>query len=71
MKGYGLPRSTDVESPDIADNNTYGLASHKTRNPGKGGEIKATQKSKKKRSARRVYKKRERHRAKQSIREDL
>ena len=39
MKGYGLPRNTDVAAPDCADINTYGLQSGSGNLPGKGGDI--------------------------------
>jgi len=41
MRGYGLPRNTDVGAPDCADIKEYGLASHKARLPGKGGDIRS------------------------------
>ena len=49
MKGYGLPRNDDVGSPDKGDIALYGLSS-------KHGK----QNSKKKKSARRIWKKKER-----------
>jgi hypothetical protein len=49
MLGYGLPRNKNVEYPDIADIQHYGL------NTSAGG--KRHQKSNKKRRARRLWKK--------------
>ena len=42
MKGYGLPRNTDVAAPDCADINTYGLQSGSGNLPGKGGDIRSS-----------------------------
>jgi hypothetical protein len=59
MIGYGLPRNNDVEYPDVADIQYYGL------NTSSGG--KCYQKSKKKRRARRMWKKITRRKAKELI----
>lgn len=38
MKGYGLPRNTDVSAPDVLDIHTYGLKTSAGQLPGKGGD---------------------------------
>lgn len=56
MKPYGLPRNDDVENPDVADIQLYGLKTSK------GGRC--YQKPKSKASSRRIWKKKARKEAK-------
>ena len=61
MKPYGVPRTTDVESPDVGDIKQYGLKSSSGNLPGKGGDIRSPHKSSDlKKKARRRFKRRER-----------
>lgn len=70
MKAYGIPRNTDIESPDVADIGEYGLSSRYGRLPGKGGDIRSMFKNAdSKRSARRRYKRKARAEGKRDCRE--
>jgi len=61
MKAYGLPRSDDVENPDMGDIRDFGLKSSAGKLPGKGGDIRSSHKnSASKRSTRRYFKKKAR-----------
>ena len=62
MKGYGLPRHTDLELPDLADIKFYGLAA---------GQLhpKWTANGDNKRRARRVWKKIERSKVRRELHE--
>jgi len=71
MRGYGLPRDNDVEYPDIADIQLYGLKSC-TGNDPNGRDFKSTtRKAKNRQSSRRIWKKKERLLAKKDIREEV
>jgi hypothetical protein len=61
MRGYGLPRNTCIDAPNVGDIQDYGRKSSVGRLPEKGGEYKSYTRSAKARNAtRRIYKKRER-----------
>jgi hypothetical protein len=64
MRGYGLPRTKDLEYPDIDDIQTYGLASHVGQFPGKSGDYHGYLRPKSKARNRRIWKRKERLRAK-------
>jgi hypothetical protein len=64
MKAYGLPRDDDVENPDVADIKLYGLKTSI------GGRDYFKNKQAK-RNTRRIYKKKERIRAKLIIKQEL
>ena len=38
MKAYGIPRTKDVEWPDVADIQNYGMSSHVGKYPSKSGD---------------------------------
>ena len=58
MKAYGLPRHKDIEYPDVADIQQYGLASHVGRVKTESKEYKSyTRKAIKRREVRRYWKK--------------
>ena len=64
MKPYGVPRLKDLESPDCADIHKFGLKSSKSRVKGIGGDIKNSfRKPQSKKSSRRVWKGKERQKA--------
>lgn len=68
MKPYGLPRTLDLESPDIADIQEYGLKSSSGRIFKASGEYKSyTRSSKNRKRMRRIWKRNERQRAKQLL----
>jgi hypothetical protein len=60
MKGYGLPRTKDIESPDLGDIAFYGL---------RAGQLhpKWTAHGDNKRRARRIWKKAERSRVRREL----
>lgn len=66
MKGYGLPRNLDVQSPDCADISLYGLKSSFYSFAKHGKDRKGMKPSAKAR-ARRIWKKKERLAAKRNI----
>jgi hypothetical protein len=68
MRAYGLPRDDDATNPDKADIRLYGRASHVGNLPGKGGDIRAPQKSRSRRAARRRLARQERARVRSAIR---
>jgi len=68
MKPYGLPRWKNIEFPDVADIQEFGLKSSAGNLPKKGGDIHSSFRSSSgKRGTRRVYKKRERLRVKREL----
>ena len=68
MKPYGLPRTPDIESPDIADIQMYGLKSSAGRCFKANGEYKSyTRSSKVRKRVRRIWKRRERQHGKQLL----
>lgn len=72
MRAYGLPRDLDLESPDLADIQTFGLKSSKSRARGKGGDVKNSfRSSSRKRNTRRDFKKSARREATLKIREEV
>lgn len=72
MRGYGLPRNTCIDAPDVADIRNYGRKSSIGRLPEKGGEYKSyTRSAKARNAARRIYKKAERVHATNDIRNDI
>lgn len=62
MKAYGLPRDNDIEFPDLGDCRTYALKTS-------AGGDRFKNKSEKRR-VRRIFKKAERHYAKDAIRKE-
>ena len=60
MKAYGIPRYTDLQSPDKQDILNFGLKSSKGRLCKKGGDIRSSQKATSKQATRRYWKKKER-----------
>jgi hypothetical protein len=56
MRGYGLPRNDDVQSPDAADLRAYGLKASRGMIAGPGGARRSAQKAAKKARARRIWK---------------
>lgn len=72
MRGYGLPRSWDVDAPDIADIHNYGFAGNRGRDPGRSGEIRSCIKGAQCRNnSRRVWKKQARTLAKSQLIQDM
>jgi hypothetical protein len=71
MRGYGLPRTLDLEFPDVADIQTYGLKSCVGSIRGKGGDHRGIQKSKRKKASRRIFKKSARTQMKRNIRNEI
>jgi len=72
MKPYGLPRHDDVAHPDCGDLSAYALKSSKGHSKQKGGDFKNTVRSSNvKRQTRRLFKKAERLRCKQSLMAEL
>jgi hypothetical protein len=68
MRGYGLPRNTDIAKPDVLDIQVYGRASHIGQIPKKCGVFKSyTRNTKSRRATRRIYKHIERFLAKKQI----
>lgn len=71
MKPYGLPRLSDIESPDKADIHNWCLKSSAGKFREKGGDFKNSRRNtKKKKQVRRSYKKAERHKAKEALRKE-
>lgn len=68
MRAYGLPRHAFWKYPDMGDAREFGLASHRVNLPGKGGDIRAPQKSAKRRKTRRFFARKARAAAKNHIR---
>ena len=66
MRGYGLPRNSDVQWPDVADLHAYGLRFNYTR-PGKYGPKPAIRSAASRRWARRFWKRVARREGKASI----
>lgn len=60
MRGYGLPRTKDIESPDLADIACYGLKAARL-------HPKWTANGDNKKRARRIWKKAERSRARKGL----
>lgn len=71
MKGYGLPREKSLESPDIADIQEFGLASHVGKLPGKSGDFHPYNPPEDKARTRRLWKRKERLKAKKIIEQSL
>lgn len=72
MKGYGLPRNTDVAAPDCADTATYGLKSSAGNLRGKGGDIHSNfRSSEAKARARRTWKRAARAEGKAACRQEV
>lgn len=68
MKAYGIPRIKDVEWPDVADIQNYGMPSHVGKYPSKSGDYKAyTRKAANRQATRRRFKRIERMAAKHNI----
>ncbi len=68
MRGYGLPRSTDIAQPDVVDIQVYGRASHIGQIPKKCGVFKPLVRNNElRRATRRIYKHIERASAKKQI----
>ena len=68
MIGYGLPRHSNVEFPDIADIQTYGLKSSTGKMPEKCGDYKPYVRSANNRAqTKRYWKRKARSVAKQEI----
>lgn len=70
MKAYGLPRILDLQYPDAADLALYGLKSSAGSLPGKGGEFHGPR-GKGRQAARRIWKKKERAKAKAALRNEI
>ncbi len=71
MRGYGLPRNKDVECADCVDIQTYGLQSSCSRVPRYGNIKNSVRSSKRKRTARRVWKKLERKRQRRELEKEI
>ena len=72
MKPYGIPRTKDVEWPDVADIQNYGLASHVGKFASKSGEYKSyTRNTTNRNITRRHFKRIERINAKNTIQQEL
>jgi hypothetical protein len=71
MKPYGVPRVPDVEYPDVADIQKFGLKSSIGRIAGKGGDIKGYQRPNQKAYSRRIWKKKIRKLANKEIEGEL
>lgn len=68
MKGYGLPRDKNLESPDLVDIRKFALKSSLSRVASKSGDIKNSLRSPSlKRRARRVWKGKERACTKETL----
>ena len=70
MKAYGRKRRKDIEFPDVADIQAYGLPSRAGRLPGKGGDIRPYTKSAKKKAVRRRQKRAARREGKREASEE-
>jgi hypothetical protein len=60
MRAYGLPRNTDVEFPDVADNIYYARPGSVGKLPGKSGDFHRYSKGASKARLRRYWKRRAR-----------
>ena len=69
MKPYGIPRHKEVESPDVADIQRYGMKSCIGKL--KGDQHAYTRSAERRRQTRRFFKKTERMRSKQFIRTEI
>jgi hypothetical protein len=68
MKPYGIPRSSDVQYPDVGDIQTYGMKSYVGQIIRKSGDYRSyTRSTKKKRSIRIYWKRRERNKIKREL----
>ena len=67
MKGYGLPRTLDIEFPDLADIRNFGLKTSTGALAGPGGDFRGSTKVHARTTSRRYWKKLERTHAKRDI----
>ena len=71
MKPYGLPRIKDVEFPDVADIQRFGLSSHVGQLANKSGTFRSYTKTKRKNQIRRYWKKKIRNLQKNMTKEKV
>ena len=67
MKAYGVPRTLDVEYPDLLDISNYGLKTSTGQLKSKGGDYRGSTKTKKRNTNRRLWKKIERQKSKREL----
>ena len=71
MKGYGLPRTKDIEYPDLLDIQIYGLKTSTGQLESLGGDYRGSTKTKNRNKNRRTWKKIARSLAKRAIYNEL
>ena len=71
MKPYGLPRTLDIESPDLVDIFNYGLKTSTGQLLSKGGDFRGSVKKKNRKIMRRFWKKRQRQKQKKEMKNDI
>jgi len=71
MKGYGLPRTLDMESPDLLDIQVYALKTSTGQIKSKGGDYRGSVKRKNRVRNRRMWKKIARNQAKRALYNEL
>jgi len=71
MKGYGLPRNLDIESPDLLDIQVYALKTSTGQIKSLGGDYRGSVKRKNRVRNRRNWKKLARAHAKRAIYKEL
>ena len=71
MKAYGLPRTLDIENPDLMDIFTYALKTSTGQIKSKGNCYRGSVKTKNRNKNRRIYKKQERTHVKRDILEEI
>jgi hypothetical protein len=67
VKPYGIPRDKDQAQPDVADIHRFAMKSSTGQFKRKGGDYRGHQKSKGRQLVRRIWKKKERQKAKNEL----